>query len=414
MMRISLFIIALFCSTFLHGQSFTELLERGKKTIKSARSNMTSEPADYTGAIRDLEQAVKLQPDNAEAHYFLGSAYDYNNNPDGSAMRYTRLAGCIAASKEFETVNRLSPHYTGEIVTLDPHTKLSSIWGGTALSYLCRNKTDSAKWAFAEGKKRGGFTEFALGYYRTLLNNCTKDAIYFSFGDFSTMSIWYLQCMENLRTDVIIINLSMSEVPWYTEYVYRKHPTVFSSAKVASDTTPYFEWTEQTISVPIKTTGKVFQWTVKATVQDHFIYRSQKLLIDIVKNNKFRRSIYFEKGLRPEDVPGLYEHLKDCFLMDMVVAETKPLRDEKFLAYFKTIPFGILNTVNPYNTTEMRDVEGIRYEFIIGVSMLLNAGEKTEAKKLLQQLAEVIPPAKFPYLDENTARYIKEYTEAAQ
>lgn len=50
-----------------------------------------------------------------------------------------------------------------------------------------------------------------------VLNSCEKNAILFTFGDNDTYPLWYIQEVENYRTDVRIINMSLLGIDWYIE-----------------------------------------------------------------------------------------------------------------------------------------------------------------------------------------------------
>src|SRR6185295_9169568 len=97
---------------------------------------------------------------------------DRLNSSDAVTMIMSSKVMTVKASEQFEEVNRLQPDYRGELAILDPYAKLASIWGSLAMAYLYRNQPDSARWAFKEGKKRGGFIEPILEFNRQLLNSC--------------------------------------------------------------------------------------------------------------------------------------------------------------------------------------------------------------------------------------------------
>ena len=63
---------------------------------------------------------------------------------------------------------------------------------------------------------------FARDMAKAYLDACEENAILFTVGDNETFPLWYLQDVENYRTDIRVVNLSLLGGDWYIDQMKRK------------------------------------------------------------------------------------------------------------------------------------------------------------------------------------------------
>lgn len=413
-MRPFITIISLFISTLCFSQVTTTvgtvIVDSGKYEFKLQAKKDT---ADYSKAFRILSNQVKQNPKNAEFRYFLGYAIDRLNADDGKGMFQLKKEMTIKASEQFEEVNRLEPVYKGELFILDPYAKLTSIWGSLAEAYLNRKLADSAKWAFSEGKKRGGFTEPILEFNRQLLNSCDKNAILVTYGDNITIPIWYLQTIENYRTDITVVDANLINTNWYTKYLKSERNLKISFSDAVIDTIEYKQWQSQQVTVinSIDTTQK-FSWELRPTYMDNYILKGDRILIDIFQQNFFSRPIYFNNNSDSSYNLFLSPYLVDEGLVNRVTT--------KIFNYTNDIVTVSKNLYN-YNIDKVKKediaksidasivLNGFRWAYFNNVYHLVTQENYDKAKELIKIMVDKFDKDKLPFTSEEVEKYFADF-----
>ena len=213
------------------------------------------------------------------------------------------------------------------------------------------------------------------------LESCDENAIMFTIGDNDTFTLWYMQEVEGIRTDIKLVNTSLFATDWYIDQMKRatydaapipsqlqhdqykygtldvayslEHPRFKDSVMtiknllrwIASDSDVTYVDTENNtkekfyptnrIRIPVnkqkvlengivaqKDADKIVPY-IDITIDDRALFKNRILMLDILANNNWERPIYFTGGANADEE---YIWLKDYLQLDGLAYKLVPIK----------------------------------------------------------------------------------------
>jgi Protein O-mannosyl-transferase TMEM260-like len=96
----------------------------------------------------------------------------------------------------------------------------------------------------------GAHRTFAEDFAANLLRGLPSRAILFTWGDNDTFPLMYLQAVAHVRPDVQIVNVSLTNAPWYVDALTQRDPS-FPLPRGYADSHGYQGWTDTTVVIPV-------------------------------------------------------------------------------------------------------------------------------------------------------------------
>ncbi len=121
-------------------------------------------------------------------------------------------------------------------------------------------------------------------YAYNMLAELEPDAIIFTNGDNDTFPLWYIQCVEDFRTDVRVANLSLLNTDWYIQQLRDEEP-----------------------EVPISLSDReIKNLRPVATREGEVIWKRDRAVMHIIQETNWSRPVYFAVTV-PRNVWKPYE-----------------------------------------------------------------------------------------------------------
>ena len=213
---------------------------------------------------------------------------------------------------------------------------------------------------------------------KAYLDSCEPNAILFTIGDNDTFPLWYMQEIEDYRTDIRIVNTSLFMTDWYIDQMKMKThdsepiPSSFNREQYKGSNRDYSLYVERTkepllldemlkfialdderakielnngrkinyfpskkVIYPIdkaaviknKAVSEKFYDSIVPAIEfeikDEALYKNRLMMLDIINQNNWKRPVYFTGGSFGEDD---YIWMKDYLQLDGMCFKLVPIK----------------------------------------------------------------------------------------
>ena len=167
---------------------------------------------------------------------------------------------------------------------------------------------------YHEHDRTGNYIAWDMAY--NMLQTCEPNSILFTNGDNDTFPLWYLQEVEQIRTDVVVANLSLLNTPWYVDQLkerYKDKPFIKMSDQEIQNL-DFTRWESKTISInaPQDENNKLgkIEWELKPTYLGVALRIQDLMVLRIINDNNWQRPIYFGVTVSPTSKLNLDDYLQ--------------------------------------------------------------------------------------------------------
>lgn len=239
-----------------------------------------------------------------------------------------------------------------------------------------------------------------------LLSSCEKDAVLFTNGDNDTFPLWYLQNVEGYRKDICVANLSLLNANFYVKQLINEPFSlpVDSSIKNIDNISLTLIEKELIIKIPpsefdVNTDDTlIFIYKGRNIHDKKIMFVQDKVLISFLRENRWKRPIYFAITVSPANYIGLQDYISNTGINYRLL----PIKDRKILPEISEKNLTKIYRYRYFDNPEVQIDRGtiltynnFRNAFCQLIEFYINTDQKEKAKNTYKYMKEKLPDWRF-------------------